>query len=102
MIFKISSIKDARWEEGGLSKSYLDELGNAGFKPIEEKDEFGDLVYKIRVEDLSSLRLIHKVIRQDFIISFPEVLPREDGMPMQCHLDDAPIILIYDDVDEIW
>ena len=98
MIFEINSVYDAFFEEGAISKSYLDVLVKAGFKLIKAKDELGDLVYKIYISDLSELQLLHKVVNHDLIISFPESKPvPKNTMSVACDIDDDPRILIYDD-----
>lgn len=98
MIFEIDSAKSPFYDKEHLSRQYLSELEKAGFKLMKTKDEFGDLIYKINVKDLSDLQLIHKIINHDLIISFPELKPTPNHtMSTLCDSDDDPQLLIYDD-----
>lgn len=98
MIFEIDSAKSPFYDKENLSRKYLSELENAGFKLMKTKDKFGDLTYKINVKDLSDLKLIHKIINHDLIISFPELKQTPNHtMSTLCDSDDDPQLLIYDD-----
>lgn len=98
MIFEIDSVKSPFYEEEDLSRHYLSELTEAGFKLMKEKDEFGDSIYKIHVKNLSDLQLLHQIVNHDLIISFPESKPvPENTMSISCDSDDEPQLLIYDD-----
>lgn len=97
MIFEIESVKDL-FEDGCMSNGYLTALAKAGFKLVKAKDELNDPIYKIYIKDLSSLRLLHKTVNHDLIISFPESKPApENTMSISCDSDDDPQLLIYDD-----
>lgn len=97
MIFEIESVKDL-FEDGCMSNGYLTALAKAGFKLVKAKDELNDPIYKIYIKDLSSLRLLHKTVNHDLIISFPESKPvPENTMSISCDSDDDPKLLIYDD-----
>ena len=98
MIFEIDSVKSQFYEKEDLSRHYLSELTEAGFKLIKAKDKFGDSIYKIHLKNLSDLRLLHKTINHDLIISFPESKPApENTMSILCDRYDEPQLLIYDD-----
>lgn len=98
MIFEIDSAKSPFYEEGNLSRKYLSKLEKAGFELMETKNKFGKLIYKINVKNISDLKLLHKVINHDLIVSFPELKPTPNHtMSTLCDSDDEPQLLIYDD-----
>ena len=98
MIFEIYSVKSPFYEEGDLSRHYLSKLAEAGFNLMKSEDEFGDLIYKINLKNLSDLQLLHKIVNHDLIISFPESKPvPEKTMDILCDSDADPKLLIYDD-----
>lgn len=98
MIFEIDSAKSSFYDEEHLSRQYLSELEKAGFNLMKSEDEFGDLIYKINLKNLSDLQLLHKTVNHDLIISFPESKPvPEKTMDILCDSDDDPKLLIYDD-----
>lgn len=98
MIFEIDSVKSPFYEEEDLSRHYLSELTEAGFRLMKAKDKFGDSIYKIHLKNLSDLRLLRKTINHDLIISFPESRSTpQNTMSISCDRDDEPQLLIYDD-----
>lgn len=95
MIFEIWSVNDI-FEDGSMSQKYLNALAKAGFKLVKAKES--DRIYKIYIKNLSDLRLLHKIVNHDLIISFPESKPTtKDTMSVMCDSDDDPKIVIYDD-----
>lgn len=97
MIFKICSANGIM-EDGHMSQKYLNAIAKVGLKLVKEKDELGYTIYKICIDGLSDLRLLHKIVNHDLIISFPEFnRTAKDAMGMMCDIDVDPKIVIYDD-----
>lgn len=97
MIFKIRSANDIL-EDGGMSPKYLNAIAKAGLKLVKEKDELGYTIYKIHIDGLSNLRLLHKIVNHDLVISFPEFKRTgQDALGIMCDSDASPKIIIYDD-----